>query len=129
MASGSAANLEACWKALASAMLRECERRNHHFRCPAGEARFQWLIKHSMFASVDEFPRLVISKGASRPQEKERVFFATHFYAQEGCAPEDSFLSIDSQMMCSLGEVELRMTIAEMCSQFFDKLCKTSTSQ
>jgi hypothetical protein len=122
-------DLEACWKALGREMFRECNRMNHHFRCPAGEARFTWLTKHTMVASTNEFPRLVITKGASMPAEAAMVCFATNFYADETSPPEEYVLTIDKHMACNLGKTGEKVSVREMCRRFFDVLCAASSKQ
>lgn len=129
MSSTSNIDLEACWKALGREMFRECNRMNHHFRCRAGEARFMWLIKHTMIASTNEFPRLVIMKGAPKPTETVIVCFAVHFYADEASPPEDYVLTIDEHMACSLSKTEERVSVRDMCHRFFDVLCAASSNR
>ena len=119
-------DLESCWKALGGEMFRECNRVNHHFPCRAGEARFMWLIKHTMFASINDFPRPVILKGAAKHIGTGMVCFAIHFYADEARLPEDYALTIDENMGCSLSETEARVSIRDMCRRFFDLLCSSS---
>lgn len=118
---------EACWKLLGREMARECNRMNHHFRCRAGEARFTWLIRHTMFASTNDFPRLVITKGAAKLGETGLACFATHFYADENAPPEHYILTIDEHMACSLAETEQRVSVREICQRFFEIFCTSSS--
>ena len=120
---------EACWKLLGREMFRACNRVNHHFRCPAGEARFTWLIKHTMVASTNDFPRLVIRKSAAEPTETGLARFATHYYAEENALPEYYILTIDEHMACRLSETEQRVSVREMCQRFFDVLCTSSLTR
>jgi hypothetical protein len=129
MSSTSNIDLEACWKALGREMFRECNRMNHHFRCRAGEARFAWLTKHTMVASTNEFPRLVIRKGASKATETAMVCFATHFYADEASPPEEYVLTIDQHLACSLSKTEEKVSVRDMCRRFFDVLCASSSNR
>ena len=65
------------------------------FGVVAGEVRFTWLTKHSLIASIDEFPRLVIGKGAAVAAPPGAICFATHFYVDENAPPERYILTID----------------------------------
>ncbi len=122
-------DLESCWKTLGNEMFRECNRMNHHFRCGSGEARFAWLTKGVMVASTNEFPRLVILKGASKPSETGMVCFPTHFYADDAGLPEEYVLTIDEHMACSLTDTEERVSMQDMCRRFFDVLCTSSSNR
>lgn len=110
-------------------MFRVCERVNHEFRCPAGEARFAWLIKHTMVASVNEFPRLVITKDIAGSLGTEVVCFAIMLYATENALPEHYILKMDEHMACSLTKTEQKTSVAEMSQRFFDMLCTSSTDR
>ena len=107
-------------------MFRECNRMNHHFRCRAGEARFTWLIKHTMMASTNEFPRLVIRKGAAEPAKTGLACFAIYLYVEENAPPQRYILTIDEHMACSLSETEQKVSVRDMCQRFFDALCTYS---
>jgi hypothetical protein len=65
MPPNSTIDLQARWTLLGREMSRGCDYMNHHFRCVAGEVKFMWLLKHTMFASVNDFPRLTIHNGTA----------------------------------------------------------------
>lgn len=82
---------ETCWKLLGNEMFRECDRENHHFRCPAGEAKFIWLIRYMMIAWINEIsesPRLTITKSSAEPTEAALACFAINFYRENDTPPE-----------------------------------------
>jgi hypothetical protein len=131
MCSSTTDDLEVRWKLLGREMGLACQYMNSHFRCAAGAVRFTWLLKHSMFASIYDGPRLVIGKGTAResaPKRKGQVGFATHLYSDENILLESYVLTIDEMTMCGLTDAEPRVAVREMCrGRLLKMLCTPCT--
>ena len=123
MSTDSTNDFQARWTFLGREMGRRCDHMDHHFRCVAGEVKFLWLIKNTMFASINDFPRLVIGKVAAKPQKMHLAGFAIHLYLDENTLAESYILTIDENMMCSLTDTEKRVPVREMCQRFLNALC------
>jgi hypothetical protein len=127
LSTNSTMDAQAAWMLLGREMFRGCEYMNHHFRSAAGPVRFVWM-KHIMFASVNDFPRLAISKGTAVPQKTSLAGFAIGLYGDENILLESHVLTVDQDMTCSLSDVEKRVSVQEMCQRLLNTLCTPSVN-